>query len=192
MVRSAVILVLCAVLGSSPTAQPASAASARFKGLSALSTELSARIAPRDSPIELDRFMPADGLDDLVGTWSAFGSEHRFQNGMPNAVNMVLIRLAFSGFAQSLAKSCQSPQLLLNESFYDTLEALCTWPSEEALSDQVLTSFWLAVMGYNAPQEEFEIWRKFLLTTYSGKKPAEAIEAMTLAIMLNPYFLLEQ
>ena len=44
----------------------------------------------------------------------------------------------------------------------------------------------------SAPQEEFEIWRKFLLGTYADKKPAEAIEAMTLALMLNPYFLLEQ
>ncbi len=136
--------------------------------------------------------MPADGLDDLVGTWANFGSEHRFQNGMPNAVNMVLLRLAFSGFAQSLAKSCKTPQLLLNENFYDTLEVLCTWPSAEARSEPVLTAFWLSMMGYNAPQEEFEIWRKFLLGTYADKKPAEAIEAMTLALMLNPYFLLEQ
>src|SRR5690242_390524 len=114
MVRTALILVLCAVIAPLFPAQPAFA-SARFKGLSALSTELSSRIAPYDSPVELDRFMPADGLDDLVGTWSAFGSEHRFQNGMPNAVNMVLVRLAFSGFAQSLAKTCQTPQMLLNE-----------------------------------------------------------------------------
>ena len=191
MRRIAIVASLCAVLGGSFLAPPASAA-ARFKGLTALSTELSSRIAPSDSPIELDRYMPADGLDDLVGTWSGFGSEHRFQNGLPNAVNMVLLRLAFSGFAQSLAKSCQSPQLLLNENFYDTLETICTWPSTEAMSEQVLTSFWLSMMGYNAPKEEFEIWRAFLTKTYAQKKPAEAIEAMTLAIMLNPYFLLEQ
>jgi hypothetical protein len=188
MVRAAVTLML-SLLIAAPAAE---ASGTRFKGLSALSTELSARIAPHDSPIELDRFMPADGLDDLVGTWANFGSEHRFQNGMPNAVNMVLLRLAFSGFAQSLAKSCKTPQLLLNESFYDTLEVLCTWPSAQARSEPVLTAFWLSMMGYNAPQEEFEIWRKFLLGTYADKKPAEAIEAMTLALMLNPYFLLEQ
>ncbi|NJM34652.1 MAG: hypothetical protein HC850_08010 [Rhodomicrobium sp.] len=45
----------------------AHAAPSRLKGLTALSKELSARIAPEDSPIELDRYMPADGLDDLVG-----------------------------------------------------------------------------------------------------------------------------
>jgi hypothetical protein len=56
----------------------------------------------------------------------------------------------------------------------------------------VLTAFWLAMMGYNAPQEEFLVWKDFVLATYGEKKAAEAIEAMTLALMMNPYFLLEQ
>ena len=187
MIRWLMLLAACLALAS-----PAGATGARLKGLSALSKELSARIAPEDGPIELDRFMPADGLDDLVGTWSAFGTEHKFQNGMPNAVNMVLMRLTFSGFAQSLAKSCASPQLLLNERFYDTLETLCTWPSAEAKSDTVMTTFWLAMAGYNAPQEEYQIWREFVLATYGSKKAPEAIEAMTLALLMNPYVLLVQ
>lgn len=187
MIRWLMLFAACFAL-----AGPAGAAGARLKGLSALSKELSARIAPEDGPIELDRFMPADGLDDLVGTWSAFGTEHKFQNGMPNAVNMVLMRLTFSGFAQSLAKSCASPQLLLNDRFYDTLEALCAWPAREAKSDAVLTAFWLAMAGYNAPEEEYRIWRDFILGTYGEKKAQEAIEAMTLALMMNPYVLLEQ
>lgn len=187
MMRWLILFTACVAL-----AGPAGAVGARLKGLTALSKELSARIAPEDSPIELDRFMPADGLDDLVGTWSAFGTEHKFQNGSPNAVNMVLMRLTFSGFAQSLAKSCTSPQLLLNERFYDTLEALCTWPSQEAKSDAVLTAFWLSMAGYNAPQEEFQIWRDFIISTYGEKKAPEAIEAMTLALLMNPYVLLEQ
>lgn len=172
-------------------AQPVEAA-ARLKGLAALSKELSARIAPEDGPIELDRYMPADGLDDLVGTWSGFGSEHKFRNGMPNAVNMVLLRLVFSGFARSLAKSCDSPQLLLNERFYNALEALCAWPDPEAKSDAVMTNFWLGLAGYDAPQEEYGIWRDFVRRTYGEKSAQEAIESMTLALMLNPYFLLEK
>jgi hypothetical protein len=187
MMRWIILFAACVAL-----AGPAGAAGSRLKGLSALSKELSARIAPEDGPIELDRFMPADGLDDLVGTWAAFGTEHKFQNGMPNAVNMVLMRLTFSGFAQSLAKSCASPQMLLNDGFYDTLETLCTWPSQDAKSDAVLTAFWLALAGYNAPQEEFQVWRDFIIGTYGEKKAPEAIEAMTLALLMNPYVLLEQ
>jgi hypothetical protein len=173
------------------TALPLGAAPAQFKGLNALSKELSARIAPIEAPIELDRFMPADGLDDLTGTWSTFGTVHTFQNGQPNAVNMVLLRLAFSRFAKSLADSCVSPQLLLNEPFFDTLEALCTWPSAEAKSEDVLMSFWLSMMGYNAPKGEYESWREFVRLTYAKRKSADAIEAMTVALMLNPYFLLQ-
>ncbi len=172
-------------------AVPAIAAPAQFKGLTALSKELSSRIAPDGAPIELDRFMPADGLDDLAGTWDTSGAEHRFQNGLPNSVNIVLLRLAFWRFAKSLAATCTNPQLLLNESFFDTLEALCTWPSDEARSDEVMTAFWLAMMGYDAPKSEFETWRDFVRRTYGRQKPDEAIESMTLAIMLNPYFLLQ-
>ncbi len=188
MARLLIALVMCISLGASP----ALCAAAHFKGLSALSRELSARIAPEDGPIELDRFMPADGLDDLVGTWSGFGAEHHFQNGQPNAINMVLLRLAFSGFAKSLASSCKSPQILVNERFYDTLEALCTWPSDQARSDDILTAFWLSMMGYDAPQSEYTAWRDFVRATYAKKTAKETIEAMTLALMLNPYFLLEQ
>jgi hypothetical protein len=188
MKRTLVIIAVCLSIASSP----ALSAVPRFKGLFALSQELSARIAPVDSPIELDRFMPADGLDDLVGTWSNFGTEHRFQNGTPNAVNMVLLRLAFAGFARSLAKSCGSPQMLLTDGFYDTLETLCAWPSAKAKGDTALTAFWLGLMGYDAPEKEFQVWRDFFRHTYAKKKAAETIEAMTLAIMLNPYFLLEQ
>lgn len=148
---------------------PANAAPAQFKGLNALSKELSARIAPIEAPIELDRFMPADGLDDLTGTWSTFGAVHSFQNGQPNAVNMVLFRLAFSRFAKTLADSCTSPQLLLNEPFFDTLEALCTWPSAEAKSEDVLMAFWLSMMGYNAPKNEYESWRDFVQLSYAKR-----------------------
>ncbi len=170
---------------------PANTAPAQFKGLNALSKELSARIASKEAPLELDRFMPADGLEDLTGTWSAFGSEHSFQNGQPNAVNMVLLRLAFSRFAKSLANSCSSPQILLNDQFVHTLEALCAWPSKEARSETVLMSFWLAMMGYNAPRSEYDIWRDFVLRTYAEQQAATTIEAMTLSVMLNPYFLLK-
>jgi hypothetical protein len=170
----------------------AEAAPAQFKGINTLSKELSARIAVRESPIELDRFMPADGLDDLTGTWAAFGVEHAFQNGQPNAVNMVLLRLALSRFAKALAATCKSPQFILNETFIETLEALCTWPSAEAKTETVMQGFWLAMMGYNAPRPEYQVWREFVLRTYEGKKAKDALEGMTLAIVLNPYFLLQQ
>lgn len=181
------ILVLLTV----STAFPSHALAARIKGLSAISQELSARIAVPEDPIDLSDFMPGEGLETLTGTWQPQGSEHTFQNGEPNAVNMVLIRLAFSRFAQNLAGSCQTAYFSLNDDFYDALEALCAWPSADARSDEVLQDFWLYLMGYSAAESEYIAWRGFILREYGGKPARETIEAMTLSLMLNPYFLMQ-
>jgi hypothetical protein len=69
---------------------------------------------------------------------------------------------------------------------------LCTWPSGEARSEEVMIAFWLAMMGYNAPKSEYEAWRDFVRKTYAQNKPQEVVSAMTLAIMLNPHFLLQR
>lgn len=164
---------------------------ARLKGLSAISQELSARISLKDDPIDLTSFMPGEGLQSLTGAWLPKGAGNSFQNGEPNAVNMALLRLVFSRFANSLARSCDSAEYSFNDRFYDTLEALCAWPSEDAQSEEVMLDFWLFLMGYNAEQSEYLAWREFIRTSYGDKSPGESIEAMTLALMLNPYFLLQ-
>lgn len=167
------------------------AQAARMKGLSVISQELSSRIATPDMPIDLTDFMPGEGLETLAGSWLPQGTEYSFQNGDPNAVNMVLIRLTFFRFAQSLAKSCETAHFPLNDNFYDTLEALCAWPSPEAQKDGVMQDFWLYLMGYDAAETEYTAWRDFIRRDYGGKPARESIEAMTLSLMLNPYFLLQ-
>ena len=162
----------------------------QLKGMAAISQELSARIATREEPFELDRFMPADGLDELAGTWADFGAVHRFSNGTPNPVNMVIMHASLSGFAEAMGKSCREPVLQLNDSFADTLEDICTWPKPAAKSDAVMSAFWLALMGYEAPKEEYLAWRDFFLASSYRDRPAtETVTAMTLAIAMNPYFL---
>ena len=171
-------------------APAAEAQNAQFKGLTVLSQGLSTRIAPASKPFELDAFTVSDGLDDLLGAWSGFGAEHSFQNGKPNAINVVLLRLTLGGFAKSLASNCTVPRLSLNERFAATLKKVCAWPAPEAASDAVLSGFWLGVMGYDAPQAEYVTWRDFFRSKYAGKPGPETVEAMTFAIMMNPYFLL--
>lgn len=164
----------------------------QFKGLAVLSRELSARIAPHDSPIELDIFMPADGLDDLTGTWSTFGTEHKFQNGTPNPVSIVIMHAALSSFADSMGKSCVEPELSFHPQFLKVLRDLCRWPADSAKTTAVMEGFWLGIMGYDAPREEFDAWRGFFVSPEYGEQPAgETIKAMTLAITMNPYFLMD-
>jgi hypothetical protein len=173
--------------------QPCDAQNSQFKGWTAVSKELSVRIAPKDSPLDMNQFIPAEDMDELLGTWFAFGTEHNFQNGSPNSLNMVIWRVALSGFAKSVGATCESPRLKFHPRFLATLRRLCTWPSAEAKADPVLLDFWLGVMGYNAPDEEFTAWRDmFLHSSYQNRPAAETIEAMTLAITMNPHFLLHK
>ncbi|MEA2906009.1 MAG: hypothetical protein QOC56_542 [Alphaproteobacteria bacterium] len=168
-------------------------AASQFKGWTAVSRELSIRLAAPGAPLNLDQFVPAAEMDTLLGTWNRFGDEHTFQNGSPNSVNMVIWRVVLSGFAQSVAGSCQSPRLNFHPRFLATLKTLCSWPAAEAKADAVLQDFWLSVMGFNAPESEYLAWRDFFLRSSYGHRPAaEAIDAMTLAITMNPYFLLHR
>ena len=183
-------LALLALLLSTAIATAAGDAP-QFKGMATISMELSARIAPREEPFELDRFMPADGLDELAGTWSNFGAEHRFSNGTPNPVNMVIIHASLSRFAEAMGKSCGEPLLELNDRFADTLEEICAWPKAKAKTDATMSAFWLALMGYEAPKEEYRAWREFFMSSsYRDRPAAETVAAMTLAITMNPYFLI--
>ena len=47
-------------------------------------------------------------------------------------------------------------------------------------------------MGYNAPETEYVAWRDYVLASYKDQPAAETVAAMTLAITMNPYFLLHK
>lgn len=186
MLAVALLLVLAA------GAARAEVLSSQFKGLAAASRELSSRIAPKDAPIDLSHFLPAEDLDPLLGSWDGFGSEHSFRNGVPNALNMVIWHATLSRFAAAMGGSCAAPRLALHPRFQSTLRRVCAWPEEEARSETALQAFWVALMGYGAPEAEYAAWRDFVRAAYAGKPAAEAVAAMTLAITLNPHFLLHQ
>jgi hypothetical protein len=172
---------------------PGHAQNSRFKGWDAVARELSIRLAPPGESLDLDQFIPADNLEDLVGTWYRFGDEHAFQNGTPNAVNMVIWRVILSGFAAGVAETCFEPYLDFNARFTQTVKTLCAWPAPEAKTEAVLMDFWTGVMGYDAPEAEYVAWRDFFLTSsYRDRKAYDTIEAMTLAITMNPFFLLHR
>jgi hypothetical protein len=106
---------------------------------------------------------------------------------------MVIWHVALSRFSKSMAASCRKPEFVLHPRFLATLKTICTWPSAEARSEPVMLDFWLSVMGYNAPEEEYLAWRDFFLkSSYSNRPAAETLDAMTLAITMNPFFLLHK
>ena len=193
MMRALLLLSVALTIALCLLPQPSEAQTSQFKGWPAISRELSIRLAPPGTALNLEQFIPAEDLDDLLGTWDRFGDEHIFQNGTPNSVNMVIWRIVLSGFARSIADSCPTPRLAFHQHFLTTLKKLCTWPAAGAKTDAVMTDFWFGVMGYNAPEAEYVAWRDFFRTaSYKNRPAAEAIDAMTLAITMNPFFLLHR
>jgi hypothetical protein len=185
----AIVLAASMLLGVAP----AFAQGAQFKGEPALTRELAARLTTGKLAFELDWFLPAAGLDDLLGSWSSFGSEHSFQNGTPNALNMVIWHVTLTNFARSLAVWCDGPWIMFEDKFAASLAKLCGWPGPMGKDEAVLQTFWITLMGYAAPREEYIAWRDFFLTSSYRDKPArETIPAMALAILLNPHLLLRR
>jgi hypothetical protein len=170
----------------------AMAQSSQFKGWAAVSRELSIRLAPQGHPFDLDEFLPSRSMDELLGTWTTFGTEHRFRNGTPNALNMTIWHAALSAFAMAVGQSCTSPRLLFHDRFLATLHKLCAWPAPAAKDEALLLAFWTSVMGYNAAGHEYTAWRDFFLSEYHNQPAAETIAAMTFAITMNPSFLLNR
>jgi hypothetical protein len=186
------IRVLAAVMVLSLPASAALAQTSQFKGWAAISRELSTRIAPKDEPLDLGEFLPAEDMEDLLGTWSSFGTEHTFRNGVPNALNLMIWHVTLSGFAHAVGETCHSERLNFHPRFMQTLQQLCRWPSPAAKEEGVLLNFWTSVMGYNAGEDEYIAWKDFFLREYRDSKPAETVAAMTLAITMNPRFLLHR
>lgn len=163
----------------------------QYKGFSAISIEISTRLAPHGQYIDMYEFVPAEGLESLLGTWISYGSQHIFKNGSPNPVNMLIWYVMFSEFSKEMGESCASPQMNLSREFIVTLNKVCAWPKASAMTDANLLEFWFAVMGYNAPESEFLEWKEFFKnSSYKSKSAKETVSAMTLAITMNPYFLL--
>jgi len=131
-------------------------------------------------------------MEDLLGTWSTFGSEHYFRNGYPNSLSMMIWHVVMSGFADAMGQSCAGPKLNFNPTFLATLDQVCAWPEATSQSDKALRDFWVAIMGFNAPETEYVAWRDFIRREYAGKPAAETVRAMVLAVTLHPNFLLHR
>jgi len=187
MIRALAALAMIWLATSAAFAQ-----TSQFKGWAAISRELSTRIAPRDEPLDLGEFLPAEDMEDLLGTWSSFGTEHTFRNGVPNALNLMIWHVTLSGFANAVGETCESERLVFHPRFIKTLQQLCQWPLPAAKEERVLLEFWTSMMGYNAGEDEYLVWKEFFLREYRDGKPPETVAAMTLAITMNPRFLLHR
>lgn len=192
-----------------------------LKGYNAVKKDLRQRVYAADAAPDLDVAWLLDASSDpgvltgfraLLGGFASTTSHAEFQNGTPNAVNMLLWDLVLSRFADSLATACdpaplsppagsvflrslvgESRELKLKASFHQKLAAACNLPAGDAERRAVMQKLWTALMGYEAPAAEFGAW--YDAFGAPGTLPAadahERLRAMLRGLLLNPHFLLE-
>ena len=174
----------------------------RLRGYVVINEMIAQRFLNVDEDLGLGQYLDAIYTDsglisfggsilDLLGGYSGGGYGSRFQNGEPNALNMLLWYLLLENFSQNLGQFCQgSFPLKLKESVREVLQDLCQWPQRQS-PDEVLARYWFLIMGFDAPVEELSAWQDLARTPQAKQWSAEEVIAhLTLAILYNPYFLL--
>lgn len=190
---------LGALLGLLPLS--ATAQVGQYRGYVMSQSLLSERLLDQAEGINYSNFLyplsgqPLLSMLDLLGSYQGGSlSKREFRNGQPNSVNMLLWYMVLNSFAFEVQKNCNNTFTLpLSTAFRQTLNQICQWPQATAQSESAMQAFWLAIMGYDAPEEEFQAWREFFLNSSYASKPAhETVSAMVLAMVYNPHFLLRK
>ena len=179
----------------------ASAQATRLRGYVETNNLVLLRVMKAPTDFELGNYLGVkytlqdNNLLDLLGTYKAFGQVSGFQNGQPNAVNTLLGYLLMQGLSADLGAQCglKPIDLPLNADFKNNLVSLCQGLTSARQSESSLMQFWLLVMGYDAPMSEYQIWRDFFLSpVWDSKSTSDWVASLSLAALLNPYFLLHQ
>ena len=185
---SVLIAVAFSLMGSRAMPQ-----AAQYKGAQAASQEITDRLMATGARFSLATYVPEAQLLTMLGTWVGFQTERVFQYGLPNPASALVWYFGCTDFAQTIGNACVNPNAIkLNQQFKGILARTCRWPEADAKSDDAMMDFWFAMMGYEAPESEFEAWRDFFhSSSYKDRSGEETVRAMSLAILMNPYFLLQ-
>lgn len=141
----------------------------------------------------------------LLGQYTEGGSSSTFRGGEPNPFGLMLwhqvIAKLSTGIGQSCAQSEGPAQVetgngfySFNASFSGKLKAVCAWPATDEEQNAAASKLWRSVMGIGAAEEELA-FKAFFVGSESPLKDAtreQRVEAMFVAMMMNPHFLLEK
>jgi hypothetical protein len=172
----------------------------QFKGYVVINKTLHERIWESNASIKLGKYLgesyspTSPNLLDLLGTYKGGTMGAGFQNGVPNVLNMLLWKMIFTGLSQDIAALCVNPNRPeFRAEFISRVRQLCQWPGAGAKSDTVMNAFWNSLMSYDAPYDEYYAWKNFFKTSsYKNASSSKAVEAMAMAILNNPHFLLNK
>lgn len=179
-----------------------------YKGYLAINADLKQRVFP-EQDIYIFLQPSAEGpLVRLLGGFSDLGSSNKFMNGTPNATNMALWVLMAQNIAKHIADQCayariehkeayasyEGRKIKINSDMKGLLAGIC-FLGIEPKADMLISlsqGLWMQVVGFEAPYSEFEAFRDFFLLNEDRLSGRNRVEAMMLAMLLNPYYLLEQ
>jgi hypothetical protein len=168
--------------------------STQFYGYYQTQAIIKQRVYTEDSQFTIGDYLGSKDLGLLLGASSGDGLDSGFRNGLPNATNMSLWRVAMTGLANDWSNVCVDSYVKQNELNTEAIaifKAICDWPSSTARNKEGLERLWLLIMGYQAPHEEFEIWSDyFMQDKFKKLSGQEAVDQLSYSILLNPYFLL--
>lgn len=179
---------------------------APFRGYTEINRDLRDALMQPDSSWHLGRYLSDErgeprrsgGLLALLGTYAGTDLGGGFQNAQPGGMNMLLWYVAFSGLSLDVGALCSAtpPEKPLpwNEEFKTLVVSLCEWPRAGLADDgSKLLDFWLWLVGFDVPMEEFDAWKEFVLQPELQQSSAKnALAAMVVAALYNPHYLLRK
>ena len=150
------------------------------------------------------------GFRALLGSFQGGQGQATYQNGAPNAVNMLLWDLILSHASEGMSSICSPDEttppyirithgskiryLRLKDSLASRLTAACTWSSDGTVRRDTLKKLWFGLMGFEAPSSELDVFVSYFGGDESPVallEPKERVRVLTRAIFLNPFFILE-
>jgi hypothetical protein len=190
-----------ALLACSGGSAPVSTATAtgnrvgNLRGFRAIDRELKARILDLDATSfqDIGSFLEPGsyglyltGFRILLGGFGSEAPHADFQNGAPNAVNMLLWDVILSKVGFDVAQTAcgvegHTPFFPVRAEAISVLTPLCSG----AATPQALQDLWHLVVGFEAPPEELD----FFVAAFAGK--TTDLKDLFRALFLNPHFLLE-
>lgn len=175
-----------------------SSQASEFRGYVETNQLIRERLIDSDSRFEIGSLISERYNDfgtsilDLLGTYKSSGVSLGFKNGQPNSANMLVWKMILSEFSNQIGGLCYGADAhIFNDAFKKIVVPICDWSKDSARSEDNLKALWLAIMDYDAPEEEYQIWRDFFLKDeWRAAQPSDVVSAMTASILMSPYFLL--
>jgi len=178
---------------------PSRADGVPLRGYVAVNQVLAARLFKPGSAFYLGHYLDEDTGesqgDDLLALMGTYDTNSQFINGTPNGINTLLWYLAFTGLSDDLGAVCDPPGqqpdvlALLDPEVEKMLEGLCAWKDPTVRTADKLQALWIQFLGFDAPYEEFEAFRDFMLGL-GPESGHQTVSDATFVMLMNPYFLL--